>query len=203
MAEKEKKTEQAILEAAKKVFISKGMDGARMQEIADEAGINKSLLHYYFRSKDKLFQAVFHDSFFKFLPNLVSVIQSQLPVTEKLKHFSEHYIEILLQNPEIPIFILSEISRNPSRIVEMLKNTGINPEFFAFFVQKEIEEGKIRDFDPRHLIVNILAMCIFPFVGRPILQHILFKGDNEAFEKFLEERKSTVPDFIENAIRIK
>ena len=84
MSEQELSTEKTILEAAKKVFLDKGFDGARMQEIADEAGINKALLHYYFRSKDKLFDAIFEEAFKQFLPNISDIMVSDISIEEKV-----------------------------------------------------------------------------------------------------------------------
>ncbi|NTW33144.1 MAG: TetR/AcrR family transcriptional regulator, partial [Bacteroidetes bacterium] len=104
-------TEKLILKAAKKVFIDKGFDGARMQEIADLAGINKALLHYYFRSKEKMFDAVFEDVFMQFLPEVTEVMNSEITLFDKIKTFVDVYITALLKNPHIPIFVLHELSR--------------------------------------------------------------------------------------------
>lgn len=200
MTEKDKGTEQKILEAAKKVFVLKGLDGSRMQEIADEAGINKALLHYYFRSKDKLFEAVFRDSFSSFIPNIVGLMMQDKPIKEKIQLFVLEYIHVIEENPHIPIFVLHELSRNPGRIAGMIKETGIDPNHFINQVRKEKNEGLLNVNDPRHLIVNMIGLCIFPFVARPILEAIIFGGDREAFDNFIEERKKTVPEFIINAI---
>ncbi|MBN1340301.1 MAG: TetR/AcrR family transcriptional regulator [Bacteroidales bacterium] len=203
MSEKDKGTEARILEAAKKVFVLKGMDGARMQEIADEAGINKALLHYYFRSKDKLFEAVFRDSMAGFFPNLLGLMMQKTPIREKIRIFTSEYIQMIQQNPHIPMFVLHELSLNPRRIAEMIKETGINPDFFIQQIMQEKKEGTLNDTDPRHLIVNMIGLCIFPFVARPILESIVFGGDTQAFDRFIEERKFTVPDFINKALEKK
>ena len=196
-------TEQSILEAAKVVFIQKGMEGARMQEIADEAGINKALLHYYFRSKDKLFKAVFQESFFKLLPNLADLLKSDITLFEKIRLFVERYIDIINANPLLPSFILHELSRNPEAVAEMIKSSGINPVYFVNQVQEEIENGTIEPVQPLHLIVNMLALCIFPFVAKPILQEVIFDQDQQQFDIFIQERKKEVADFIINSIKKK
>lgn len=201
MAKKDLNTEQKILLAAKTVFIEKGLEGARMQEIADEAGINKALLHYYYRTKDKLFEAVFIGAFNKMLPQVIELLNAELPLFEKITRFTENYINIFIDNPFIPGFVLHELSRNPERIVDLISNTGIQPEIFIQQVQYEIEQGKIIPVDPRQLIVNMLAMCIFPFVAKPILNTIIFQGNAEAYRAFIEERKSAVPEFIINSIK--
>lgn len=196
-------TEQLILEAAKVVFIKKGMEGARMQEIADEAGINKALLHYYFRSKDKLFTAVFKESFFKLFPNLVELLKSDVPLFDKIRLFVENYIDIINANPLLPSFVIHELSRNPDTVVEMIKSSGVNPIYFVNQVQEEIKNGTIEPVQPLHLIVNMLSMCIFPFITRPILQEVIFDQDQQQFDMFIQERKKEVSDFIINSIKKK
>jgi TetR/AcrR family transcriptional regulator len=203
MTEQELTTEKTILEAAKKVFLDKGFDGARMQNIADEAGINKALLHYYFRSKDKLFDAIFEDAFRQFFPNISQVLMSDMPFPEKIRAFVSHYTDMLVNNPHLPIFILRELQRAPEKIVSMIKESGIDPEVTASFLQKELENGKMASIPASHLIVNMIGLCVFPFIGRPIIQGFIFNNNTEDYNKFLLERKTTVADFIINAIQIK
>ncbi|MCB0822247.1 MAG: TetR/AcrR family transcriptional regulator [Bacteroidales bacterium] len=201
MAEKDLNTEQKILEAARLVFTQKGFEGARMQEIADKAGINKALLHYYYRSKDKLFEGVFREAFFTMVPQVMDLLKSEMPLFEKIRFFTSNYIEIFINNPFIPGFVLHELSVNPKRIVDLLSNMGIQPALFLDQIQAEIDKGIIKPIDPRNLLTNMLAMCIFPFVARPILQNILFTNDEQAFAQFVEDRKKAVPEFIINAIK--
>ena len=201
MAEKDLNTEQKILEAARLVFTQKGFEGARMQEIADKAGINKALLHYYYRSKDKLFEGVFREAFFTMVPQVMDLLKSEMPLFEKIRFFTSNYIEIFINNPFIPGFVLHELSVNPKRIVDLLSNLGIQPALFLDQIQAEIDKGIIKPIDPRNLLTNMLAMCIFPFVARPILQNILFTNDEQAFAQFVEDRKKAVPEFIINAIK--
>lgn len=193
-------TELAILEAARKVFILNGYDGARMQEIANEAGINKALLHYYFRSKDKLFEAVFIEAFVKLVPAILIVLNSKLSLFDKIRDFVEVYLEALNQNPHIPIFILHELSHNEERLSRIVRSAGLNPTIFIQQVKDEITAGNIIPIDPRQLIVNMLALCIFPFVGRPILKTVLFNQSEQEFRDFIQTRKAVVPSFIISAI---
>lgn len=202
MSDKEKNTERIILEAAKKVFLQKGHSGARMQEIADEAGINKALLHYYFRSKDKLFEAIFQDAFQNFIPQISGLINSELPVIEKIWAFVDSYIDLLLKNPHVPIFILSELHHNPDRLTQMFMNYGIQPSPFLSQLDAEINAGRIRPVNPRHLIVNMISMCVMPFAAGPILRGVLFGNDEDEYQKFLLERKTEVTLIIMNAIKV-
>jgi TetR/AcrR family transcriptional regulator len=201
MTEKEHNTEKLILEAAKNVFLRKGLDGARMQEIADEAGINKALLHYYFRSKDKLFETIFQEAFKQFLPRVSDLMISDKPFYEKIWGFVESYIDMLMANPHVPIFILSELNQNPDRLINIFQGFGIQPQFFAAQIQKEIDAGVIRPVNFRHLIVNMIGMCVFPFVGKPIVKGVLFQNDEEQYQNFLQERKTEVTLFIINALK--
>jgi len=200
MTEPEKNTEQQILNAAKTVFLKKGFDGARMQEIADEAGMNKALLHYYFRSKDKLFDAIFQEAFQQFLPRVSEIMTSDKPFFEKIWAFVESYIDMLLENPHLPMFILNELYRHPERLVNIVRGFGIQPELFALQMKKEIEAGNIHPVDPRHFMVTMLGLCIFPFAARPMIQRVLFENNAEEYQKFLLQRKTEVTLFIMNAL---
>ncbi len=201
MANTDLSTEQKILEAARIVFIEKGFEGARMQEIADRAGINKALLHYYYRSKDKLFEGVFRGAFFQLVPHIVQLIESDMPLFEKIEVFVGQYIAVFQANPYIPGFILHELNRNPGRIVNMISDLGVDPEIFIAQVHEEVENGSIHPVNPYQLIVNMLALCIFPFVAAPIINNIIFSKKPGYFDQFIEERKKEVPKFIINAIR--
>jgi AcrR family transcriptional regulator len=106
-------TEEKILIAARKVFIEKGWDGARMQEIADNAGINKALLHYYFRNKEQLFKRVFAGIVGKLIPNLNTIIQSEQPIFEKIQAFIDAYLDFLLANQELPLLSLMSYHEMP------------------------------------------------------------------------------------------
>lgn len=200
---KKDNTEEKILEAAQSVFVEKGMDGARMQEIANEAGINKALLHYYFRTKEKLFEAIFKSVFQQILPNLMEMVYSEVPFEEKLDEFVDKYITILMKNPFVPTFILKEMNRDPDFLASILKNNGLQPQKIFDMFEKEMEAGKIRKMDPRDLLVNVLGLCIFPVAAKPLLTIMLFEGDKKAYNKFLENRKNTIKDFILNSILIK
>lgn len=196
-------TEEKILNAAKTVFIHKGMDGARMQEIADEAGINKALLHYYFRSKQKLFEAICTNLFQQIFPNVFNLISSQKPIEDKLTAFIEQYLDILLKNPFLPAFIINEINRDPEFIEFIFKSLGVKPELLFAMFEKEMDAGTIIRMNPRDLLLNILSLCLFPFAAKPLMQLMMFENNNVAYKQFLKNRKSSVAEFVLNAIVIK
>jgi AcrR family transcriptional regulator len=186
-------TEEKIYEAARKIFLQKGMEGTRMQEIADEAGINKALLHYYFRSKENLFKAVFKDTFSRFLTRTRESFQSNITPKEKILLLIDNYIDLIHSNPYVPQFIINEINRDPKVMKEMMFESGIEPfEILQLFDEKS-QKMKI---DPRHLVVSILGMVIFPVAGRPLLQMVYFNNDEAAYNGFLEERRIIIKNMI-------
>ena len=203
-------TEDQILNAAHEVFLRKGLDGARMQEIADEAGINKSLLHYYYRSKQKLFEKVFNLAFKQFFPIIQANLISDKPIFEKIEMFVEAYYELLQRNPYIPAFVIHEINRNADNVAGVFKTIfqENNLEMDQLFeglnkqIQKEVERGNIIKIDSKQLVVNMLSLCIFPFVAKPIIKGILLENNELAFKDFIEDRKRTLSQFIINAISI-
>jgi len=206
MTEHEKNTEDKILDAAKDVFQQKGMTGARMQEIADKAGINKSLLHYYYRTKDKLFEKVFEIAFSIFIPKLKEMMSSEKPVFEKVKFFVETYIGLLKKHPYIPSFVINELNRNPGILVKVFeKNVQLKEnnliEKFEIQIQKEMEQGIIKSITAQNLIVSIISLCIFPIVAKPVLKGVLFGNNDEEFNAFLEQRTDFVTEFIINSIK--
>nr|WP_321357946.1 helix-turn-helix domain-containing protein [uncultured Draconibacterium sp.] len=200
---KKDNTEEKILAAARNVFIHKGMDGARMQEIADEAGINKALLHYYFRSKQKLFEAIFKSVFGKIMPNIMLMVNSDKPIEDKLAAFIENYIDILTTTPFLPTFILKEIHRDPEFLAGMIKESGINPRQIITMFKQEMDNGKIRKMDPRDLIINIISLSVFPIAGKPLLSEMFFEKDKANYDEFIQKRKVTIKEFILHSILIK
>jgi TetR/AcrR family transcriptional regulator len=203
MTSEKENTESKILEAAKEVFLEKGNDGTRMQEIADRAGINKSLLHYYYRSKEKLFGAVFTFAFNHFAPDIKSILQDEKDdIIGLIRKFVSMYIDIIMKNPFIPLFILNEVNRkNTGVFITAIKAAGVNPQVFRNRIQKDIDAGKIRPIDPNQLLVNVIAMCVLPFIGRPLLQVVLFDNNKQEYDAFLVSRKKEVADFIIQSIQ--
>ncbi|HOP03775.1 MAG TPA: TetR/AcrR family transcriptional regulator [Tenuifilaceae bacterium] len=198
MVDEKLDTEKAILVAARKVFILKGLDGARMQEIADEAGINKALLHYYFRSKEKLFQMVFKEALTKFFPKVFAMMASEnLNFKDKIEAFVENYLKLILENPFIPAFIIGELNKNPEKLSVFFDEAGLETQRIQYVIKEIVaKEAGVSFNQAKHLIVNIISLSIFPFVGRPLLEKIIFEGDKKAYENFLNERKKVVVDLI-------
>jgi TetR/AcrR family transcriptional regulator len=199
MANLNSTTEERILEAAKKVFHCKGYDGARMQEIADEAGVNKSLVHYYYRNKDNIFQAVFEDAFTKLISRLNEIFSSELAFTAKIETFIGYYVTFLSQNSYLPLFILNGLYEKPEQLKKLLEKSQLSPERLMDRIRQQEKEELNLEIDPLHVYINILALSIFPVVARPLIQTI-FGFSNEQMNLFYEERKTVVPEFILNAL---
>lgn len=195
-------TEDKILEAAKSVFVRNGLDGTTMQQIADEAGINKSLLHYYFRTKQKLFGTVLKYAFRFMLPQIKDILNSDAHVYVKIERMVSEYMDLLMKNSMIPAFILHEINRNPAVIVQIMKEAGINPRLFIEPLAEEIRQGTIRNVDPEHLFINMVSLCVFPIAARPLIQRLLFENNQEAYNRFLHERKKEITAFLIASIKL-
>lgn len=197
----EKSTELQILDAARKVFYRKGLSGARMQEIADEAGINKAMLHYYFRNKEKLFSAIFKEGAMQIFPKIIEYLQADLPLFEKIENFTEKYLTLLQDNCYMPAFVLHELSQNSERFLDFIGDRlSNNVDYFVMDVNKAIASGAIKETDPKQLIMNMMSLCIFPIVTKPMVKMVL-KFTDEEYNDFIEQRKKEIPEFIINSIK--
>lgn len=194
---KDQSTEEKILQSARKVFTSKGMAGARMQDIADEAGINKALLHYYFKDKNKLFELVFLVEAQKFFPKINAIFNSDSPLFDKIQNFVTEYIDEMLENPYLPWFVMNEINRDPDQFMYKIwgKDNLPKPGKFLEQMDKEIKKGTIKKISPLHLLMNLLSMTIFPFVAKPMIVRNL-QLDELQFRQAMEQRKKEIPEFI-------
>lgn len=193
--DKENISEVSILEAARQVFMEKGMAGARMQEIADRAGINKAMLHYYFRSKDQLFDKVFQEAFQEFWPKVEDAMLIDAP-EKAIRDIVEAYITVFSKKPFLPNFILSEMHRSPERIGGLMQGMGVDPMKVGNYLGKMIEEGKLKAVNPKEMIVTVLSLCVFPFAARPLLRRMILKDERE-WDVFIDNRVNSVMAIIE------
>lgn len=198
-----KPSEELILNAAVKVFTRKGYAGARMEEIAKEAGINRALLHYYFRDKETMFNIIFETRFKEFFTGMFGVFQSNASLTEKIRSIIDHEITVLSKHPDLARFVIMEIAQQPDRLIQFGQKLGLNPRMMLQNFQNEIQqnvlEGKIRPVDGRQLLMNIISICIYPFVAKPIIKTMM-QMDENTFMDLMEKRKKEAYEFIINAI---
>lgn len=202
MEKKVIETQENILTAARTIFAQKGLAGARMQEIADSAGINKALLHYYYRSKEKLFQQIFDEALKKIIRPLASFLADDSELFQKIRNICELYHSMLAEYPFIPNFVLNEVYTDPSRILNLIHVEGIieGKQKTLGQIQEAVKAGKIRPIDPRELILNIISLSIFPFASRPITKELLYKDTD--IDEVLKARANRVADFVIQSIKI-
>jgi TetR/AcrR family transcriptional regulator len=202
MVQNDKNTEQKILEAANEVFHSKGFDGARMQEIAQHAGINKGLLHYYFKTKDALFDAIFGIALNQIVSRITMILEQEASLEEKIDRIVDQYIDLLSKNPTLPRFVLNELNKNPDKFVSRHLDQHVRSAFekFADSVAGEVARGAVRPIDARQLFTDLISMVIFPFIGRPMLQ-TLFGVNNSGYKQLLEARRTHIKEFMKASIR--
>jgi AcrR family transcriptional regulator len=209
LQEQDQETRDRILHAAALSMQMHGTAGARMQEIADRAGVNKALLHYYFRNKEQLAEAVFQRAARPFLPPLLKELASETPIAEKVRRVIAMYIALLEEAPSLPAYMISEMHFHPERLSELMQRmSGTDPEQLAPMIlgrlgpqiDAEVEAGRMRPIDPRQFLINLISLCIFPFAARPMVT--LMVGDGEAgFQEMINQRKTDLPDFFMKALR--
>jgi AcrR family transcriptional regulator len=196
---KDLSTEEKIMEAARKVFMSKGYAATRTRDIAEEAGLNLALLNYYFRSKEKLFTLVMTEKmqhFFGFIIPIIYDVSTSLEA--KLEAISSRYMDMLLSSPDLPFFVLGEARNNPGLIQHLVQRKDFlkNSVFL-----KQIRE-KVPDQDPYQYLLSFLGMCIFPFVIRPVFQN-LTDTDDKKFLHMMAERKTLIPVWLKAILKAK
>lgn len=192
-------TQQRILEVATDVFYKKGLAGARMQEIADLSGINKAMLHYYYRTKEQLFDKVFQKTIELYINNIQRVLNNEWPLKEKLGNFIDEVMDLLQAQPHIPVFILHELNQNPDRITDILAlNNPVNFEEFKKEVAREVRKGNIKKIKADQLFTDLIALTVFPFISAAILRQVMSKNEQQ-YVDFLKERKKDIKmNWLEN-----
>lgn len=198
----EASTELKILKAAEDIFIRDGIDGARMQEIANTAGINKAMLHYYFRSKKLLFERVFKEKAKYFFPEVSSIFLADNSMIEKLEIFVEKYILFMNENPFIPFFIISTVNkRGNDGFIEKLPFKETIAQNFIKSYADDLKLRRVPELDPMQLLLSVLGMCIFPYLSRPILMHN-FGTDDEVFEGLMLARIDELKQYIRKILKV-
>jgi AcrR family transcriptional regulator len=208
-SQRDESTEQRILDAAHAVFIRSGTAGARTQEIAKEAGVNSALLHYYFRSKERLAEAVFTRAAGQLLPAVIRILASDAALEDKVDQVVQTELLHLAKAPYLPGYILSELAHHPERAGQLVAAvTGMVPAEIGMRVSavlgRQIDErvraGRMHQIAPDQFIVNLLSMCVFPFAARPMLMALL-GFDQTGFDRFIDRRRKELAPFFLRALR--
>jgi TetR/AcrR family transcriptional regulator len=199
MVNPEPSSEERIMAAARVVFLKHGFAGARMQEIADTAGINKALLHYYYRSKENLFMAIFREAFSRMASRMIEIFRLDEKFERKLELFYDYHISFLQENPYVPWFILNGLYEKPQEIKRMFEEQQFVPEDLFSSLSRQLQAEGVPVENMLQLYVNILALSVFPVIAKPLLSQVLRMTDHQ-MEQFYLERKILLPQFIMNAI---
>ena len=205
MDNKEVNTEQIIIEAAEAEFLEKGYGNAKTVAIAQRAGVSHSMLHYYFRTKEQLFQKVFKEKVQALTQMFNVVFEQNTDFKEILRLLIETQFKFLIQNPQLPMFVFREILSNKESREWAIK--ALFPHLFPFLstIEKmltiEIKKGSVRPIAVQNLLMNILSINISTFVMLPVLKENLHFGNDEMLENFLNERCKSNVQFISDALR--
>lgn len=197
--EKDSSTEAKILEAAKIVFMKYGLYGARMQDIADTAGINKALLHYYFRSKEKLFDRIFESALERYFSNMQVWTDESLNLKEKIFKFIDGFIDFYEEYPDMSTFILKEISIDPDmfkqKVMAFKKKKGF--KHLVSLLEEEMAAKRIKKIDAPLFLVHLHSLCAYPFVASPIFRQTYKAAQYNFDTDFSKEKlKASVKDFV-------
>ena len=203
-------TEERILDAAHQVLLRRGTAGARMQEIAAEAGVNQALLHYYFRTKEQLARAAFERAGSQLMPAVIDVIASPAPLDEKVRRVIAIELDHLSRAPYLPGYIIGEVSQRPERAQQLIAAMtrgatpdALRPRVFGTLrrqIAERVASGAMRPIAPESFMVNLMSLCIFPFAARPMLQALL-GFDAAGFAAFVAARRVELADFFLGGLR--
>lgn len=201
-------TERRILDAAHAVFVRRGTAGARTQEIAREAGVNSALLHYYFRTKERLAEAVFQRAATQLLPNVIRILTSDADLDDKVAQVVDLELRRLSETPYLPGYIISELTHHPQRVPQLFAAViGQTPAEVGALVRgrlgaqitERVRAGRMHPIEPEQFAVNLLALCIFPFAAKPMLMALLGL-DDAGFAAFIDRRRQELAPFFLRAL---
>lgn len=197
--------EQLILETAEKLFLERGYESTSTTMIAREVGCNQALIHYYFRTKENLFNRIFEDKFRMMFQQLFSTDNLiHLSFSEKIRHIALTHFELLESNPRIPFLILNELSRQPEQLKSLREKLHSYPEkiFKELNVelQHEIAEGRIRNCSLTDLLISMISLNVALFLMMPVAEHILLL-DNQQKRALIQHRKDENINFLLASLR--
>ena len=194
---KDTSTEDRIKVAARKVFHQKGYAGTRTRDIAEEAGINHAMLNYYFRSKEKLFEIVMTETMAYFFQGVGTILNDEsTSLEEKIERVVANYINLLLEEPELPTFMFNEVRANPeSFVVNTPILQALEHSVLARQYAEAVAQGRITEPNLMHTVLNVISLVIFPFIAQSIFT-ALSRTDKEAYKALMLQRKTLIPQWI-------
>lgn len=191
-----------ILDVARDLFIKNGYKGTSIRDIASASGTNVAMVNYYFHSKYYLFEIIFEEAFSRLQHKLFSTLVSDLPFFELIETVIDSYYEMLMEYPQIPIFILNEVNQNPERLSERIRTMGPYDVFLKMSerIKEEEERGGIKETPPLDLLLNILSLCVFPFIFKNLGSNVA-NVSQEEYSAMIENHKKYVVEFVINALK--
>lgn len=186
-------TEQQILKAAKQVFLEKGFAETSMNDIAEKAGINRPNLHYYFRTKEKMFEAVCGDIVYSFLPMVQDIIKCDRPIEERISEVVDIYFDVFKQNPCLPLFMAREVQRDATHLLCTIKRLEVK-DYMAEIPKRllqEMKDGKIKEVPIEYLFYTFYGLVVFPFLAKP-LSDVVFERNEKNADVFQGWKKYVV-----------
>lgn len=200
----DKNMEFQILEAAEKLFVEQGFSKTSTGQIAKLAGCNQALVHYYYRTKDNLFEKVFEEKIRLMAGNLLSINSTGISFEEKIVKVVETHFDFLKQNPRLVSFVFNEISVNPDRLQSLTDRLQQYPKSISAQlsddVQKWVEQGIIRPISGMDLFLTIVSLNVTPFLMRPVVQKLLNLSDKD-IDSMLEQRKKEIVETVLSRLR--
>ncbi|WPQ65220.1 TetR family transcriptional regulator [Chitinophaga sancti] len=193
MASKDKKTEQHIIDTAMHVFFTEGRLHATTQDIADTARVNRTLIHYYFKSRDQLFDTVFERARLESIRETQSVLCTALPFRNKI----EQFVEILLLRLQTYPFLEISMTASIQEGIYLKDKPEVFMQQFITEVQQEMDKGTIQRSNPVHFIMNLFSLVVYPFIVKPLNQH-LFGLNEQEYENIVKERKTVILNTLFN-----
>jgi TetR/AcrR family transcriptional regulator len=188
-------TQNKIAETARELFIEKGFDGVKMQELANRAGVNKGLLHHYFNNKKSLFETVFTEAIDQLFGKIQSSLNKEGNIISKINAIVDAYFDMLIANPKLPVFVFFELNKSPERIKELFNSKRI-----GILIEGLMKENKgLTKKKVIHVILTIVSLSVFPFMAKPIVMEMAKSEKNYAM--LIEERRPMVKMIISNLLK--
>ncbi|MEY4141045.1 MAG: hypothetical protein RL110_416 [Bacteroidota bacterium] len=193
-------TEHKILEAAKTEFLEFGLYGARMQNIANRAGINKALLHYYFRNKEKLFDKVFESALERYFSNMDIMSDNRLDFKERVHLLVDRFLDFLEEYPQMALFLIKEVSANEALFIEKVEKSQKGNITLLKALLEARDSGVISVQDPLLFFVQLISMCTYPFVAKPLFTVIASRNGTNWNSAAIKAMRTSIHNFIDHQL---
>lgn len=197
---KDNETRQRIVHAARELFVQHGQDGVNMRELAEQAGVNKGLLHYYFRSKEAIFREVFQYQAGRLYTDLLHILEGKGKLEKKVGPMVARYFSLLHETPGLPAFVLFEVQRDPS----MVANSPLRDILLkvAAYIEPELMKRKLPTARKSgiHFLLDMVSLCAFTFSMLPAVGMALGMGKKDQ-EAFLEQRQQHIVSVLTNSLK--